>query len=104
MPPPQLFVAITSPIGGLPFVDRTFQMTGNISWLFAPSNWTLTSKSVSVQFGPGGPFVGGTFSPGSVNWQCTGSVPPTTPWGSMVQLSIRAQATFRFLLAPGEPD
>lgn len=104
MPPPQLFVTITSPTGGLPSVDRTFQLGGNISWLFTPSNWSLTGKRVSVQFGPGGPTVGATFNAGNLNWSCTGTVPAGIPWGSMVQLTVRADASFRFMLAPGEPD
>src|SRR5262245_59955159 len=102
MPPPQLFVTITSPTGGLPFVDRTFQLAGNISWLFVPSNWSLTSRSGSVTFGPDGPTVGSTFV--GNNWQCTGTVSPATPWGSMVPLTVRAQATFRFFHTPSEPD
>ena len=102
MPPPQLFVNITSPTGGLPFVNRTFQLAGNISWMFTPSNWSLTNRSVSVQFGPGGPTVGGTFV--GNNWTCTGTVSPSTPWGSMVQLTVSARATFRFFHTPSEPD
>src|SRR5262245_51934194 len=104
MPPPQLFVNITSPTGGLPFVDRTFQMAGNISWLFTPTNWSLTRKSVTVDFGPGGPSVGATFVGSTLNWQCAGTVHPSVPWGSMVQLTVRAQATFRFFHTPSEPD
>ena len=53
MPPPQLFISITSPPPAQPVPGRTIQVQGNISWLFVPSNWSLTSKSVSVQFGAG---------------------------------------------------
>ena len=86
----QLFVTITSPAGSLPTVNRTFQVGGNISWT-VPSGYSLTSKSVTVQFGTGGSTVAATFVSG-LNWQCTGTVSPATPWGSMVQLTVRAQA------------
>ena len=46
---PQLFIDITFPTG-VPTVDRTFQLRGNISWS-VPSNWTNISKNVSVQLG-----------------------------------------------------
>ena len=100
---PQLFVTITSPTGGLPFVDRTFQLAGNISWS-VPAGFSLTSKSVSVTYGPGGSTVGATFTAGTNNWQCTGTVNPSTPWSTMVQLSVRARASFRFFHNPFEPD
>jgi hypothetical protein len=104
MPPPQIFFNITSPTGGLPSVNRTFGLTGNISTLFIPSGWSMVSKSVIVQFGPGGQNVAATFTTGTLNWGCTGTVSPSTPWGSMVQLTIRASATYRFLRTPSEPD
>jgi hypothetical protein len=104
MPPPQIFFNITSPTGGLPFVNRTFGVTGNISTLFVPTGWSLVSKSVTVQFGPGVSPVTAAFIGATMNWQCTGTVSPSTPWGSMVQLTIRASATYRFLLTPSEPD
>ena len=100
---PQLFVTITWPTGGLPFVDRTFQLAGNISWS-VPAGFSLTSKSVSVTYGPGGSTVGATFTAGTNNWQCTGTVNPSTPWSTMVQLSVRARASFRFFHNPFEPD
>lgn len=90
----QLFVTITFPTGGLPFVDRTFQMRGNISFS-TPANWTLIAKNMSVQFGPGGQLVAGSFPSGN-NWQCTGTVNSATPWGSMVQVTVNANASFRF--------
>jgi hypothetical protein len=67
----QLFITITFPTG-VPTVDRTFQLRGNISFS-TPSTWSLISKSMSVQFGPGGQLVAGTFPSGN-NWQCTGTV------------------------------
>jgi hypothetical protein len=94
MPPPQLFVTLTFPPGQLPPVNRTFEVAGNISWLFAPATWSLRTGSVTVQFGPGGSTSAATFSD-QVNWRCTGTVSPSTPWGSMVQLTINAQAVFR---------
>jgi len=104
VPAPQLFVTITLPAPpGAPVANRTFDVLGNISWLFVPSTWSLTSKSVRVQFGTGGSNVLATF-PSGLNWRCTGTVSPTAPWGSFVTLTVSADATFRFLLAPGEPD
>ena len=100
MPPPQLFINITLPPGQLPPVDRTFLVAGNISWLFLPANATLFAKSVTVQFGPGGSTSAATFSD-QVNWRCTGTVSPSTPWGSMVQLTINAQAVFRISIPFG---
>ncbi len=97
----QLFIDITFPTG-VPTVDRTFQLRGNISFS-TPTNWTLTGKSMSVQFGPGGQLVAGTFPSGN-NWQCTGTVSPSAPWGSFVQLTLNAQAVFRFFHTSGEPD
>jgi hypothetical protein len=104
MPPPQVFFNITSPTGGLPFVDRTFALAGNISWMFVPTGRSLVSKSVTVRFGPGGSFVGAAFSGSTLNWSCSGTVSPSTPWGSMVQLTITASVTFRFFRTPFEPD
>ncbi len=100
MPPPQLFFNITLPPSPLSPVDRTFQMRGNISWLFAPANWSLDSRTVTVQFGPGGSTVSAAFTD-QVNWQCTGTVSPSTPWGSMVQVTISAQARFRIVIPLG---
>jgi hypothetical protein len=78
-------------------------VAGNISWMFTPTNWSLVSKGVSVQFGAGGPNMGATFVGSTLNWQCSGTVPSSIPWGSMVQLTIRASARFRFVTS-GEPD
>ena len=94
---PQLFIDITFPTG-VPTVDRTFQLRGNISW-DAPATWTNIRKNVSVQFGPGGQLVAGAFTSGN-NWQCTGTVNPLTPWGSFVQLTLSANASFRQGLLP----
>jgi hypothetical protein len=91
----QLFITITFPTGGLPTVDRTFQLRGNISFS-TPTNWTLVSKNMSAQFGPGGQLVAGSFPSGN-NWQVTGTVNPATPFGSMVQVTLNANATFRFM-------
>ena len=54
MPPPQLFVTITSPTGRSA-LGRTARSrsSGNISWLFTPSNWSLTSKSAIGAIRPG---------------------------------------------------
>ena len=95
--PEQLFINITFPTG-VPTVDRTFQLRGNISWS-VPQGWTNISKNVSVQFGPGGQLVAGTFT-SDTNWQCTGTINPSTPWGSFVQLSLSANASFEVMRFP----
>jgi len=102
VPVPQLFVTITAPPAGSP-VNRTFEILGNISWQQVPVGWSLTSKSVRVQFGPGGSNALATF-PSGFNWRCTGTVSPATPWGTFVTLTVSADATFRFLLTNREPD
>jgi hypothetical protein len=94
MPQRQLFITITSPAGALPTVHRTFQLKGNISWQ-TPSGYSLTKKSVTVQFGAGGQTVDATFVSGN-NWQCTGTVSPTARWGSTVTLVVNADAEFKF--------
>src|SRR6266850_118691 len=78
MPAPQVFVTINTPPGSVPTVNRTFQVGGNMSFTL-PSGYSFvsTSKTATVQFGPG---------------------------GSLVTLSIRAAATFRFFHNLGEPD
>jgi hypothetical protein len=94
---PQLFINITFPTG-VPTVDRTFQLRGNISWS-VPSTWRNVSRNMSVQFGPGRPPVAAAFT-SDVNWQSTGTVHPSTPWGSFVQLTLSADATFTQGLVP----
>ena len=96
----QLFIDITFP-RGLPTVERTFQLRGNISWM-APAAWRQVGRRMTIQFGPGGPTVAGTFSDDR-NWQCTGTISPTVPFGSMVQLKVRAQAVFRSSGRPPSP-
>jgi hypothetical protein len=105
MPAPQVFVTITTPPGSVPTVNRTFQVGSNISFTL-PSGYTFvsTSKVATVQFGPGGSFVAGQFAGSTLNWQCTGTVAPSAPWGSFVTLSIRGAATFKFFHTLGEPD
>src|SRR5688572_12825766 len=100
MPNPQLFVTITRPPSAMSFVDRTFQIAGNISWMFTPQNWTLNSRTVTVQFGPGGSTLSAAFTD-LVNWQCTGSASPSLPWGSMFQVTVSAQAVFRVVIPFG---
>src|SRR5262245_61148481 len=94
MPPPQLFINITLPPGQLPPVDRTFLVAGNLSTLFLPTNASMLSGNVTVQFGPGGSTVTARLT-NQPNWRCTGTVSPATPWGSFVELSISAQASFK---------
>ena len=85
-------------------VGRTFTLAGRISWQYTPPTWTFTNKSATVQFGPGAPTIQATpFTGTTLTWQCTGTVPASIPWGSMVPLTVSARATFRYNLAPGEP-
>src|SRR5215218_9266955 len=90
----QLFIDVTFP-GQVPTVDRTFQLRGNISWA-VPANWVNIAKNVAVQFGPGGQLVASSFTSDN-NWQCTGTVSPSAPWGTFVQVTLSANATFRFM-------
>jgi hypothetical protein len=91
---PQLFIDITFP-GQVPTVDRTFQLRGNVSWS-VPANWVNISKNVAIQFGPGGQLVAASFTSGN-NWQCTGTVSPSAPWGQFLQVTLSANASFRFM-------
>lgn len=100
---PQIFVTITQPPGSVPTVDRSFQVKGAVSFFQVPASWSLVSKDVRVQFGAGGSNVAATF-PSGFNWQCVGAVSAAAPWGSFVTLTISADATFRFMRAPREPD
>lgn len=93
--PEQLFINITFP-PGVPTVDRTFQLRGNISW---SATGQLIGKSVTVQFGPGGQTVTATFT-SDTNWQCTGMINPNTPWGQFVQLTVSASASFEVMRFP----
>ena len=93
----ELFINITFPTG-VPTVDRTFQLRGNISWS-VPRGWRNISKNIAVQFGPGGQLVAGTFT-SDTNWQCTGTVNPATPWGTFVQLTVSANASFEIFQFP----
>ena len=95
MPVPQLFINITAPLGPLPAVDRTFQLSGYLSWMFTPDTWTPNRRTVTVQFGVGGPIVSATFIGTTFSWQCIGTVPATVPWGTMVQLTVQATQMFR---------
>src|SRR5580765_7851582 len=101
MPPPQLFISIASPPPAQPVPGRTFQVSGNISWLFVPTNWGLTTKTVSVQFGPGAPFIPAAFPAANLNWECAGTVNSSAPWGSFVSIAVSANASFRFPLPGG---
>jgi hypothetical protein len=93
--PEQLFINITFP-PGVPTVDRTFQLRGNISW---SATGQLIGKNVTVQFGPGGQTVAATFT-SDTNWQCTGMINPNTPWGQFVQLTVNANASFEVMRFP----
>src|SRR6188768_426586 len=90
---PQLFVDITFP-GQVATVERTFQVRGTLSFT-TPATWTLANKSVTVQFGRGGPSVAATFTGSTLSFQCTGTVRPDVPWSSFVELGIQGSANFK---------
>src|SRR5262245_33946617 len=100
--PAQLFVNVTSHAGSLSTVNRAFQVRGNIS-IQKPVGYTLISKRVSVQVGAG-PQVAATFVGATFDWECNVSVSATLPWSSVLTVTVFADATFRFLRAPKEPD
>ena len=94
----QLFITITFP-PGVPTVDRTFQLRGNISFS-TPANWTQHQQEHERAVRAGRPAGRGQHSPAAT----TGSAPvpsvPSTPWGSFVQLTLNANAVFQVLPGP----
>ena len=58
----QMFVQIATPAAGAE-VPRSIEVTGSISVQFSPRHGPLTSRSVHVQFGDGGPVRAATFPP-----------------------------------------
>jgi hypothetical protein len=99
----QMFVQITAPGPGTPEVSRAFTVTGNISVQFSPGHGPLVSRSVSVQFGAGGPVHTATFST-ATSWSCTGAPAANVPPGATITLTVTASGSVRFFIVPGEPD
>jgi hypothetical protein len=99
----QMFVQITAPGPGTPTVPRAFTVTGGISMQFSPGHGPLVSKSVSVQFGAGGPVQTATFST-PTNWSCTGAPAASVPPGATITLTVTARGSVRFFHVTGEPD
>jgi len=56
----QMFVQVATPSPGA-VVPRSFEVTGSISVQLSLRHGPLVTKSVSVQFGDGGPVVAATF-------------------------------------------
>src|SRR5262245_16396130 len=99
----QLFVNVTAPAGSPAIVNRTFQVSGNVSWVVPTSpTHTLTSRSATVIFGIGGQVLAAEFIGNT--WRCTGTVSDAVPWDSLVTVTVNARATFRFFHNPSEPD
>jgi hypothetical protein len=96
----QLFVRIATPAAGAE-VPRSIEVTGTTSVQFSPKHGPLTSQSVSVQFGTGGPSVNATFTSATA-WRCVGL--PSAPPGATININVSASGTVRVLTIPGEPD
>ena len=98
----QMFVEITTPTAGAE-VPRSIEVTGSISVQFSPGHGPLTSKSVHVQFGNGGPVQAATFLT-QTTWRCVGQPNGSVPPGATISLNVTASGTIRFLIVRGEPD
>src|SRR5262249_14324219 len=100
----QLFVQVSSPAPGT-VVPRSFVVTGSITVQLTLGHGPVTSKSVSVQFGDGGPVVAATFTSATAwTWTCTGQIPASVPPNSFINLHVTAHASIRYLIRVGEPD
>src|SRR5689334_12888673 len=98
----QMFVQIATPGPGA-VVPRSFEVTGSISVQLSPRHGPLVSKSVSVQFGDGGPVVAATF-PTATTWRCTGHPGANVAPGATINIRVTATGLIRFLVTPTEPD
>jgi hypothetical protein len=98
----QMFVQIATPTAGSE-VPRSIEVTGSISVQISPGHGALTSKSVHVQFGDGGPVRAATF-PTQTTWRCVGQPNGSVPSGAMINLNVMASGTIRFFIVRGEPD
>ena len=96
-----LFVSISSPSANQQ-VGRTITVTGSIA-LQASAGHSLTSKSVSVQFGAGTTSKAATFT-STTAWTCTGDVGASFPPGASITISVGAHASLRYNITAGEPD
>jgi hypothetical protein len=97
-----MFVQIATPAAGAE-VPRSIEVTGSISVQFSPRHGPLTSKSVRVQFGDGGPVQAATFVT-ETTWRCVGQPNASLPPGATINLSVTASGTVRVLIVRGEPD
>src|SRR5581483_9934576 len=98
----QMFVQIASPAAGTE-VPRSIEVTGSISVHFSPKHGPLTSKSVRVQFGDGGPAQAATFLT-DTTWRCVGQPSGSVAPGATINLNVTAFGSVRVLILPGEPD
>ena len=98
----QMFVQIATPAAGAE-VPRSIEVTGSISVQFSPGHGPLTSKSVHVQFGAGGPVLAATF-PTPTTWRCVGQPNASVPPGGIITLNVSALGAIRFFIVRGEPD
>jgi hypothetical protein len=99
----QMFVQVTAPGPGTPEVPRAFTVSGSISVQFSPGHGPLVSKSVTVQFGAGGPVQNATFQT-ATDWSCTGAPATNVPPGATITLTVSASGSVRFFIVRGEPD
>ena len=98
----QLFVQIDAPAAGAE-VPRVIEVTGSIAVQFTPGRGPMTGKSVSVQFGDGGPIQAATFVTDST-WRCIGQPNANVPPGAAINLNVHAAGTIHFFIVRGEPD
>ena len=98
----QLFVQVSSPTSGA-VVTRSVVVTGSMTVQLTLGRGPVTSKSVSVQFGDGGPVVAATFTTATA-WMCTGQAAASVPPNAFINLHVTAHASIRYLIRVGEPD
>lgn len=98
----QMFVQVATPSPGA-VVPRSFQVTGSISVQLSPRHGPLVTKSVSVQFGDGGPVVAATFLT-DTTWRCVGQPSANVAPGTTINIKVTASGSIRFLVTPREPD
>ena len=84
-------------------MPRSFTVTGSISVQFSPGHGPLTSKSVSVQFGAGGPVQAASFLT-ATTWRCVGAPAASVPPAATITITVTARGSVKFFNAPLDPD
>jgi len=85
-------------------VPRSVTVSGSISVQITQPHGALVSKSVSVQFGDGGPIRTAIFSTNETSWSCTGAPAASVLPGASITLTVTARGSVRYFIVPGEPD